>query len=359
MTYDVQAHAELLCDWSLAVEPGDAVLLEGPELALPLLTALHAAVLERGAWPALRLSVETLSRTYVDLARDGQLDAPNPIDVAELGAATKLVRIYAPSGHEPLSGADPERVARYSRGREDMRRIALALPWSLTLAPTPELARRADLSLQDYEAFVHQALMLDRPDPTAAWRDLSEVQAALCARLARATTIQITGPGTDLTLEVGGRTWRNSDGKRNLPSGEVFTGPVEHTATGEVYFAIPSYRPAGLVSGVRLAFRAGRVVEASAEVGQEILDAELATDEGAKLLGEIGIGTSPGITRPTGSTLLDEKLSGTVHLALGASYPETGGVNRSAIHWDLICDLRSGGSLTADGSPVLVDGALA
>ena len=200
--------------------------------------------------------------------------------------------------------------------------------------------------------------MLDRPSAAGAWAELSALQAALCARLTRATTIRIEGPGTDLALRVDGRTWQNSDGRRNLPSGEVFTGPHEDSAQGVVSFSVPSYRPSGVVRGARLVFEDGRVVEATADEGQDILDAELATDPGARFLGELGIGTSPGIDRPTGSTLLDEKITGTIHLAVGQSYPETGGTNTSAVHWDLITDLRGGGRLTADGDTIVEDGQL-
>lgn len=354
--YDPVAHAALVCDWSIGVVPGDVVLVELPEAALPLGRALHDALLERGAWPTIRVEVEGLQRAYVDLARDEQLDAPSPIVLAELDAATKLVRVHAPTGTEPLAGADPARVAQFNRGRQAVRRIALDTPWCLTIHPTQALAERAELPLGDYATFVHRALMLDRPDPAAAWAELSAVQARLCERLTRATELRIEGPGTDLTLRVDGRVWRNSDGKRNLPSGEVFTGPHETSANGVVTFGVPSYRPGGVVRGARLVFRDGRVVEATADEGQDVLDAELATDEGARFLGEVGIGTSPGIDRPTGSTLLDEKITGTVHLALGASYPETGGENASAIHWDLITDLRKGGRITADGETLAQDG---
>lgn len=354
--YDPVAHAALLCDWSIRVEPGDAVLIELPESALPLGRAIHQAVLEREAWPTVRVEVEGLQRAFVDLAAGAQLDAPSPIQTAELAAATKLVRVHAPSATEPLAGADPERVARLSRGRQSMRRIALDTPWCLTIHPTQALADRADLPLGEYAAFVHRALMLDRPDPAAAWAELSATQAKLVERLSNATELRIEGPGTDLTLRVDGRSWQNSDGRRNLPSGEVFTGPHETSANGVVSFGVPSYRPGGVVAGARLVFQDGKVVEATAEQGQDVLDAELATDDGARFLGEIGIGTSPGIDRPTGSTLLDEKITGTVHLALGASYPETGGENTSAIHWDLITDLRDGGRLSADGETIAQDG---
>ena len=206
----------------------------------------------------------------------------------------------------------------------------------------------------DYAAFVTSALFLDQPDPVAAWRALSEHQARLVERLRPVHEIHIEAPGTDLRLHVDDRTWINSDGKHNRPSGEVFTGPIEDSAEGTIHYTIPS-SPRGVeVRDVRLRFEAGRVVEATAGTGQAYLDAALATDEGARMLGEIGIGTNTGIDRPTGAILLDEKMAGTVHLALGRSYPETGGRNESALHWDMICDLRAGGRLTADGEIVSV-----
>ena len=356
--YDPVAHAALICDWSLSIEPGDAVLVQYPQVAEPLALAAQQALLERGAWPALRPEVSSSGRAYVDHGQDAQLDAPNPIDVAEQRAATKLLRIYAPDGPDPLAGADRARVAQLARGRQSLRRTVQRTPWCLTIHPTAGLAERAALSYDDYASFVHGALMLDRPDPAGAWRELSAMQAELCERLTTATTIRIEGDGTDLQLRVDGRHWQNSDGKRNLPSGEVFTGPRERSAKGEIRFSVPSYRPGGLVRGARLVFARGEVVEATADEGEDVLLAELDTDPGARFLGELGIGTSPGIDRPTGSTLLDEKITGTVHLAVGQSYPETGGKNTSAVHWDLIADLRGGGRLTADGSVVMEDGKL-
>ena len=358
MSLDTAAHAALLCDWSIRVVPGDAVLIEVPEAALPLGRAIHRAVLDRGAWPTLRVEIEGLARTVVDHAQDAQLDAPSPIALAELQAATKLVRVHAPGPAEPLAGADPGRVAQLARGRQELRRTSMTTPWCLTIHPTAALAERAGMGQDEYASFVHRALMLDRPDPARAWAELSAVQAALCERLTRATTIRIEADGTDLSLRVDGRHWQNSDGRRNLPSGEVFTGPHERSANGVVRFSVPSYRAGGVVRGARLVFRDGEVVEATADEGQDVLEAELATDPGARFLGELGIGTSPGIDRPTGSTLLDEKITGTVHLAVGQSYPETGGENTSAVHWDLIADLRDGGRLSADGETIVADGAL-
>jgi aminopeptidase len=170
-------------------------------------------------------------------------------------------------------------------------------------------------------------------------------------RLAGDHEIRIEAPGTDLRLRVDGRTWINSDGRRNMPSGEVFTGPIEASASGTVRFTVPSTHRGVVVSGIELRFDRGQVIAAVAAHGQRYLDAAPGTDRGARFLGELGIGTNPGIDRATGSTLLDEKIAGTVHLALGRCYPETGGRNESALDWDLICDLREGGAVTADGGP--------
>lgn len=205
------------------------------------------------------------------------------------------------------------------------------------------------MSEHDYEEFLERALFLDRPDPAAVWEQLSARQQRLVEELADVREIRIEAEGTDLRLRVDGRTWINSDGKHNMPSGEVFTGPLEDTASGTIRYAVPSSPRGAQVEGIRLRFAEGEVVEASAERGDAYLQAALGTDPGARLLGELGIGTNPGIDRPTGSILLDEKMAGTVHLALGRSYPETGGTNSSALHWDMICDLRDGGRLSADG----------
>jgi aminopeptidase len=178
----------------------------------------------------------------------------------------------------------------------------------------------------------------------------------LTDRLSSTREVRIEAAGTDLRLRVDDRTWINSDGRRNMPSGEVFTGPLERSANGTIRFTVPSSSRGVQVSGVELTFRDGEVVACHAERGQEYLSAALATDAGARFLGELGIGTNTGIDRATGHILLDEKIAGTVHLALGRSYPETGATNASALHWDLICDLRDGGRLSADGEPVVEDG---
>jgi aminopeptidase len=286
------------------------------------------------------------------------LDTVPSADAAEAEAIDALLRIDAPHNTRALAGVDPALMTRAAIARASLREVLLARRWCGTLWPTPASAQQAGMSTSDFEAFVERALFLDRDDPIAAWGELSALQEAMIARLSAASEIRIEAEGTDLTLAVAGRSWVNSDGKRNMPSGEVFTGPVEDSAEGTIRFDIPS-SPRGVeVAGITLEFREGRVVSGHAARGDEVLQAMLDTDDGARVLGEIGIGTNPGVDRPVGSIMVDEKIGGTVHLAVGRSYPETGGTNVSAIHWDMICDLRQGGSLTADGEPVVVDGAV-
>lgn len=349
---DPRAFARLLCEWCLDVAPGEQVLVVSTTLASELVRALHAELLARDAWPLLRITPPELGADFHRHARERHLDGFAPVELAEVQASDAYLRIDAPANTRALAGIDPALIARAARARSPIAEARLAGRWCGTLWPTASLAQQAGMDEDAYAAFVARALFLDRPDPVAAWSELSAAQARLVERLSDAREIRIEGEGTDVRLRVDGRTWINSDGRRNMPSGEVFTGPLEDSAEGTIRFTVPT-SPRGVeVSGVTLRFAGGRVVEARAEHGQAYLDAALATDAGASRLGELGIGTNRGIDRATGHILLDEKIAGTVHLALGRSYPETGGVNASALHWDLICDLRDGGRITADGEPV-------
>ena len=351
---DPDAFAELLCDWCLDVRERDYVLVFTTTLAAPLIRAFHRELISRGAWtPGLRIGVAGLAEDFYRLAPDELLDNFPALDLAEVQHADAYLRIDAPENTRALADIDPATIARAARARAQIQEERLRKRWCSTLWPTPALAQQAGMSDDTYTVFLNRALFLDRLDPVAAWRELTERQQRLVDRLGEAREIRIETDGTDLRLRVEDRTWINSNGKRNMPSGEVFTGPLEDSATGTIRFTIPSSPRGVLVEGVTLTFERGRVVSATADRGQDYLDAALATDEGARFLGELGIGTNTGIDRPTGSILLDEKMAGTVHLALGRSYPETGGTNVSALHWDLICDLRAGGRLSADGEEIV------
>jgi aminopeptidase len=354
MSLDAGAFARLLCGYCLDVQPGQQVSVRSTTLAAPLLLALQRELLAADAWPLLHVELPGQSEGWWGAARDRHLDSVAPAALAEAQGTDASLRIQAPHNTRALAGVDPERTARAARAQGALREAMLARRWCLSLWPTSALAQQAGMGDAAFAAFVARALFLDRPDPVAAWRELHDTQERLIERLSSARELRIEAEGTDLRLAVEGRTWVNSDGKRNMPSGEVFTGPLESSAEGRIRYTIPS-SPGGVdVSDITLEFRGGEVVAASAERGDDVLQAALDTDPGARRLGEIGIGTNFGIDRPIGNILFDEKLGGTVHLAIGRSYPETGGVNESAVHWDMICDLRRGGRLTADGEPVLV-----
>jgi aminopeptidase len=353
---DPGAFAALLCGYCLEVRPGQQVVVRSTTLAAPLLLALQRELLEREAWPLLRVELPGQDEGFWAAARDAHLDGFAPADLAEAQETDAAVAIQAPANTRALTGVAAERMARAARARAAVRDAALRRRWALTLWPTAAGAQQAGMGTADFADLVRRALFLDRDDPAAAWSDLRAFQAGLIDRLSRARELRLEAEGTDLTLSVEGRTWINSDGRRNMPSGEVFTGPVETSAEGRVRFTVPS-SPSGVeVAGIELELREGRVVAARAERGEEYLRATLATDDGASRLGEIGVGTNFGIDRAVGAILFDEKIGGTVHLAVGRSYPEAGGTNVSAVHWDMICDLRAGGRLTADGEAVVADG---
>jgi aminopeptidase len=353
---DPARFAALLCDYCIEATPGQQVAVRSTTLAAPLLLALQEALLEREAWPLVRAALPGADEVFWRAARDAHLDGVAPAELAEAQGTDASIGIQAPGNTRALAGVPAERMARAARARLELRAASLARRWCATLWPTPAGAQQAGMGTDEFAAFVRGALFLDRDDAAAAWRELHDFQARLIERLRAARELRIEAEGTDLTLSVEGRTWVNSDGKRNMPSGEVFTGPHESSAEGRIRYTIPS-SPGGVgVEGIELEFREGRVVAARAERGEEYLKATLATDEGASRLGEIGIGTNFGIDRPVGAILFDEKIGGTVHLAVGRSYPETGGVNESAVHWDMICDLRRGGRLLADGEVIQQDG---
>ncbi|UBV41549.1 aminopeptidase [Deinococcus taeanensis] len=351
--YAPDLHAALLADYCLGAAPGERLLVAGGQSAAPLIREVTRALLTRGARPTVRMEYPGQLDDFAALASDAVLDAIHPADLADVEALDGSLRILTP---EVPQGADAARRARMLAAQAPIAAARARKKWSLTLYPTVHAAAQAGMTQAQFEDFVMRAMFLDRADPVAAWGEVRATQARLIERLTRADVVRIEAPGTDLTLRVGGRTWANSDGKRNMPSGEVFTGPLEDSASGTVTFTVPAEYQGQMVRGARLEFRNGAVVNASADEGESALQAALNTDPGARRLGELGIGTNGGIQVPTGNILFDEKIGGTVHLAIGKSYPETGGVNASAVHWDLITDLRQGGRLSLDGEVVQENG---
>jgi len=352
-----ERYADLLVGYCVRVAPGERIALHVASPALPMARALARSVLRAGGVPLLRISYPEFTEDVLEFGHDRYFDDEPDIEVEELRRLDGWIGVSAPVNSRALQSADQGRVARLSRRQAPMQKLRVGrTKWVGTLFPTDAAAQDAGMRLDDFERFVYDAMFLYDDDPVARWGEQRALQVGLIERLAVADELRVRGPGTDLRLSVRGRTWVNSDGRRNMPSGEVFTGPHEGSAEGVVTFDLPSSVGGAVVRGVRLRFEAGRVVEASATEGEAQLLAKLDTDPGARFLGEIGIGTNARIVRPILNTLYDEKIGGTVHLALGSSYPETGGTNVSAIHWDLITDLRRGGELLLDGEPFQRDG---
>jgi aminopeptidase len=348
--------ADLLVDYCLAVRGGETIMIVSELEATLLVAAASKAVILRGAHPLVRLEIPGLHEFFLEHADESQLGYLPPAALTEVQMMDARIRISAETDTRSMSRIDPRRQAIYERAREPIREAARAKRWVLTQYPTTAYADDAGMTLGDYEAFIRSALFLDRPDPAEEWKALGRRQASLVESMSRVKTIRIEADGTDLTLSVEGRTWINSDGRRNMPSGEIFTGPIEDSASGRLRCGFPVYRGGRKLEGIALEFRRGEVVAAGAAEGEDYLLAMLDLDPGARKLGEIGLGLNPGIDRFTGSILFDEKIGGTVHLALGQSYPETGGLNLSSLHWDLIIDTRTRGRLWADDRLVMEDG---
>jgi aminopeptidase len=355
--------AAVLVDYSLAVQPGQVVTIEATTLAAPLVRELCACVIRAGGHPLTRISIDGLVEDRLARASDEQLDWVSPRFRADAEHAAARIAILSDFNTRSRSGIDPSRQARVTRAvrpfrtRMFEREAAGEFRWVVSAYPTQALAQEARMSLADYTDFVFAGGLLDREDPVAAWREAGTRIHRLADRVHAVRELRIVGPGTDLTFSVEGRTWIASDGRNNFPDGECFTGPVEDSADGQISFSYPAVFNGRSVEGVRLRFRAGEVVEADAARGREFLEEMLAMDDGARRIGEFSFGLNDAIQEFTGEVLFDEKIGGTVHLALGEAYTETGGTNSSALHWDLVSDLRSGGEVYADGELVYRDGA--
>lgn len=357
--------AKVLVRYSLNVRKGDVVRMKIPIPAEPLLLALFKEVLAAGGHPVPRLICEECDELLLTHGKPHQLEWLNPNDLREMQTADCYLAVWAASNTRALSNVDPRRQAMVKKANQPMLKTLLTraaasknpLRWVGTQYPCQASAQDAEMSLRDYARFVFEAGMLHLPDPVAAWKKISVAQERLVRFLDKAREIHITTPnGTDIRFGVGGRKWINCDGINNFPDGEVFTGPVEDATEGEVRFNFPAVYGGREVCDVVLRFKEGKVVDASATKGEDYLYQMIDQDRGGRILGELAIGTNYAVQKFTRNTLFDEKIGGTFHVALGAAYPETGGKNVSALHWDMVCDLRKGGVIRVDGKVLSTNG---
>ena len=310
----VERLADVLVNYSTSVEPGQLVLLETTPLSAPLLRELYRRVLDAGGHPQTRLGFDGAAEAQLADGSDDQIEWVNPMRVEDFERTDVRISVEASWNTRELTGIDPARQAKFSRARERLR-----------------------------ERYLERSRLGERLEKLSGW-------------LGERREIRVVAEGTDLTLGVEGRTWIPCDGKENFPDGEVFTGPVETSVEGQISFSYPASFGGRRVRGIELRFEGGEAVEAHADEGEDFMKEMLAMDDGARRVGEFAFGMNDEIQEFTAHTLYDEKIGGTVHLALGMSYPESGGLNQSALHWDLVCDLRSGSEVYADGELVYRDG---
>lgn len=367
--------ADVLVSYSTRVKKGDLVMINADHVALPLVEAVYERVLRAGGHPFWQGSSSSLADIYMEAAEEHQLQYCSPLELAAINTVDVRIAFWAETNTKHLSGVDPKRlgasrVARKEVSKRFMERAGNGeLRWCGTLYPTQASAQDAEMSLRDYERFVYGAGLLHLPDPVAAWKQIHERQERVREFLQTKDTLRFRAPprdghdGTDLTVDVNKAKsiWINCAGGENFPDGEVFCGP--QSADGHVNYTFPAVYNGTEVEGVRLVFKDGRVVDASAKKNEAFLIAMLDQDAGARTMGEIAIGTNYGITNFSKNTLFDEKIGGTFHAAVGAGYPESGSHNESALHWDMVCDMRakdgqagSGGTIEADGEVFYKDG---
>jgi aminopeptidase len=358
----IEKLADMLVNYSVSVKPGDTVAIVAPDVARPLTLAIFKKTLQAGGHPIvmgrneeqMELLYRFGSKEQLEYIHEGQRVVTEKYDVR--------IVILANENTKALSRIDPAKMVIYDKARADLmktmmrRSAAKELRWTIAPYPTNALAQDAEMSLSEYEDFLYKACMPNLDDPVGYWQSCSREQQRVVDWLKGKDRVHVTAPGTDLWLSVKGRTFIDCSGKFNVPDGEVFTGPVEDSAQGHVYYSYPAIESGREVTGIRLWFEKGKVVKATAEKNEPFLLETLDTDAGSRYLGEFAIGTNEGITQFTREILFDEKIGGSFHMALGAGYPETGSQNESAIHWDMVCDLRKDSEITVDGQLMYKNG---
>lgn len=358
----ISKFAKVLVNYSLRLKKGDFFVIQGNFVSELLLKEVFKEAILVGAQPIINSSIEGINEIMFKLGSDEQISFITPIERAVFDNAKALLTIQGSSNTRGLINIDPAKLSLQSKSRSEIFSTMLSkmasneLNWCGTQFPTHSAAMDANMSLWEYEEFLFDACHLNADDPVAEWKKVHEEQQKLVEILDTKRHFEFKSKDTHLTFDTEGRKWINCDGKVNFPDGEIFTSPIENTVNGHIRFTYPAIHMGNEVEDVMLTFKDGKVVNSTAKKGEEFLKKMLATDEGSIMVGEIAVGTNYNIKKFTKNILFDEKLGGTIHLAVGASIPTTGGVNQSAIHWDMICDMKDGGEIYADGELIYKDG---
>ncbi len=354
--------ADILVNYSLKIQHGDWVGVKGDIITEPLIAEVVRAITIAGGHATAIMDSDGLTENFMRQANVDQLNWVSPVTELVYNKVDALITIMGTSNTRSLTNIDPIKnqklaVAHSQLTKHFMHRMAEKdIRWVGTLFPCPAFAQEADMSLAEYEDFVFGTTFADQPNPIAEWMRIHDEQQVIVDWLKGKKYVTVKGPNADITLSIAGRDFINSDGIKNMPSGEIYTSPIEDSANGWVNITYPAIRAGREVEGVYLEFKDGKVVAASAKKNETFLLSQLDADEGARYLGEFAIGTNYGITKYTKNILFDEKIGGTFHLAIGGGFPEIGGKNTSSIHWDFICDIKSDSEISVDGEVLYKDG---
>lgn len=354
-------YARLLVEYCLKLEAGDKLLVMSTYLAEPLLQEVYRQALLAGAHPEFQIGMDSMQRIFFEAAGQEQLQYISPRTKMAFEEYDAILSVMAPFDLRELEGVDAgkKQVSSAARAQLNQTMMARKADGSLDLCicayPTQALAAEAGMSLDEYADFVYGACYLDEKDPVARWHEIEKKQQVICDYLNGRDEIRFEGPDIDVRFSTAGRTWVNSAGTTNMPSGEVFTGPVEDSVEGKIRFGFPGFFMGQEIEDITLEISKGQVVKWQAARGQALLD-KIFEIEGARRFGEAAVGTNFRIQKLTKNILFDEKIGGTIHMAIGASIPESGGVNKSAVHWDMLADMRNGGCIRADGQKVYENG---
>ncbi|OWZ82758.1 aminopeptidase [Natranaerobius trueperi] len=354
--------ANVIVNYSLDIKPGEHLLIRSNPLAEPLIKAVYKEAIKKRAYVTPMINLEGLDEIFFKHASKEQLEYVSPLNEYLIDNFDAFLSIGAEYNTKNLSGVDSEKIATLRRARSHldtkfMEKAAKGeLKWCYTEFPTHASAQEANMSLEEYQDFVFEAGLLDKEDPISHWKEIDKKQKKIIDYLETKSKLQIISKDTDLTMNISGRKWINCSGKENFPDGEIFTAPIEDSVQGHIRFNFPGIYAGKEIEDIRLQFENGKVISYEASKGEDLLKALLDTDEGARYVGEVAIGTNYGITNFTRNMLFDEKIGGTVHLAVGSTYPESGGKNESGIHWDMLCDMKSEGEIYADGELIFKNG---
>ena len=355
--------AKLLVNYSLEIKKGDYMLLEAYDLAAPLILEVFREATKAGAYVDTNIFLPGISSIFYKEASNEQLQYISPYMKFKSENYNAFLMIYGQYNFKELTNIPSERIQTLAQGTREinlkmMKRISDRndLKWCGTLFPWHGSAQEAEMSTEEYEDFVYEAGNLNLEDPVLAWKELSSKQQRLCDFMLHKKSIHILSENTNLKFDIGGRKWINCDGKENFPDGEIYTCPHVKSVEGHIKFSYPVILLGKEINGIYLEFQDGKVVTAHADKGEDFLHSLLDIDEGSRYVGEFGIGTNYNIEKFTRNILFDEKIGGTIHIAIGNAFPEAGGDNVSGVHMDMVCDMKVSGEMYADGELVYKQG---